>query len=104
MIDSYGIELFHPLREGRSEAQLGRKGISNHRWHPEGTRGGKLCYVLNHLGLIVSWACDTANVHDGTAFQSLVDEQADVMVIFADTGFAKKDWHPTNLRLCQRGE
>ena len=26
------------------------------------------------------------------------------MVIFADTGFAKADWRPTNLRLCQRGE
>lgn len=100
VIDSYGIELLHPIREGRSDEQLGRKGISNHRW----IVGGKLCYVLNHLGLIVSWDCDTANVHDGTAFQHLVEAQADVMVIFADTGFAKKDWHPTNLRLCQRGE
>jgi len=26
------------------------------------------------------------------------------MVIFSDTGFAKKDWFPTNLRLCKRGE
>ena len=25
------------------------------------------------------------------------------MIIFADTGFAKTDWQPTNLRLCQRG-
>jgi len=52
----------------------------------------------------VSWDCDTANVYDGSAFQHLVDDLADDMVIFADTGFEKKDWHPTNLRLCKRGE
>jgi len=33
-----------------------------------------------------------------------VDEVADEMVVFSDMGFAKKDWHPLNLRLCQRGE
>ena len=30
--DSYGIELRHPIRDGRRAAQIGRKGISNHRW------------------------------------------------------------------------
>lgn len=100
VIDSYGIELLHPIREGRSDQQLGRKGISNHRW----IVGGKLCYLLNHLGLIVAWACDTANVHDGSAFQQMVDDVADEMLVFADMGFAKKGWHPTNLRLCKCGE
>lgn len=99
VIDSYGIELLHPVREGRSEQQIGRKGKSNHRW----IVGGKLCYVLNHLGLIVSWDCDTANVYDGSSFQQLVDDLADWMVVFSDTGFEKNDWHPSNLRLCQRG-
>src|SRR5262249_40213867 len=32
VIDTYGIELIHPLREGRSPQQIGRKGLSNHRW------------------------------------------------------------------------
>jgi len=100
VIDSYGIELLHPIREGRSEKQIGRKGKSNKRW----IVGGKLCYLLNHLGLIVAWACDTANVYDGSAFQQLVDDVAEQMVVFADTGFDKKDWHPPNLRLCKRGE
>ncbi len=98
VIDSYGIELLHPFREGRSPKQIGKKGKSNHRW----IVGGKLCYLLNHLGLVVSWACDTANVYDGSAFQRLVDDVADEMVVFSDTGFAKTDWHPTNLRLCRR--
>jgi len=72
VIDSYGIELLHPIREGRSEKQIGKKGISNHRW----IVGGKLCYLLNHLGLIVAWDCDTAEVYDGAAFQQLVDDVA----------------------------
>lgn len=100
VIDSYGIEFIHPIREGRRDKQLGRKGISNHRW----IVGGKLGYLLNHLGLIVSWACDTANVYDGSAFQQLVDEVTDQMVVFADMSFEKQDWQPPNLRLCNRGE
>ena len=100
VMDSYGIELLHPRREGRSPKQIGKKGKSNWRW----IVGGKLCFVLNHLGLVVAWDCDTANVHDGSAFQQLVDQLQETMVIFADTGFRKLDWHPTNLRLCKRGE
>lgn len=98
VIDSYGIELLHPRREGRSDQQIGKKGKSNTRW----IVGGKLCFVLDHLGRIVDWECDTANVHDGSAFQHLVDKFKNEMVIFSDAGFAKADWHPTNLRLCQR--
>ena len=100
VIDSYGIELLHPIREGRSEKQIGKKGKSNNRW----IVGGKLCYLLNHLGLIVDWQCDTANVYDGSAFQQMVDDVAQQMIVFADQGFAKKDWLPANLRLCDRGE
>jgi len=100
VIDTYGIELIHPRREGRSEKQIGRKGISNQRW----IVGGKLCLLLNHLGLVVDWDCDTANVYDGSAFQHIVDSVADEMVVFADEGFDKVDWFPTNLRLCKRGE
>jgi hypothetical protein len=33
-----------------------------------------------------------------------VDEVADHMLVFSDVGFDKKDWHPTNLKLCKRGE
>ncbi|MBN1427343.1 MAG: hypothetical protein JXB07_03090 [Anaerolineae bacterium] len=34
----------------------------------------------------------------------LVEAQQPFMVLFADTGFEKKDWHPENLKICQRGE
>ena len=102
LIDTYGIELVHPRREGRSQKQIGKKGKSNTRW----IVGGKLCLLVNHIGLIVGWACSTANVYDGSepAFQKLVDDVADLMVVFSDTGFVKKDWYPTNLKACQRGE
>jgi hypothetical protein len=39
LIDSYGIELRHPRREGRSKTQIGRKGYSNHRF----IVGAKFC-------------------------------------------------------------
>jgi len=54
--DSYGIELLHPIREGRSEAQIGKKGAkqvpvraarrrgmgkSNYRWIVGGKQGAK---------------------------------------------------------------
>ncbi len=32
VVDSYGIELIHPRREGRSPKQIGKKGLSNKRW------------------------------------------------------------------------
>jgi hypothetical protein len=100
VIDTYGIELIHPRRQGRSQAQIGKKGLSNKRW----IVGGKLCFLLNHLGLIVGWDCETANVYDGSAFQHVVEAVADEMVVFADAGFKKKDWEPANLRTCKRGE
>jgi hypothetical protein len=99
-IDTYGIELIHPIREGRSDQQIGRKGKSNHRW----IVGGKLCLLVNHLGLVVGWDCDTANVYDGSSFQGLVEDVADQMVVLSDEGFEKVDWHPTNLKVCERGE
>src|SRR5215475_15949940 len=57
---SYAIELLHPMREGRSPTQIGKKGQSNHRW----IVGGKLCFILNQWGLICAWDCATANVYD----------------------------------------
>jgi len=99
VIDTYGIELIHPVREGRSEHQIGKKGKSNHRW----IVGGKLCLVLNHLGLVAAWDCDTANVHD-TSFQHLIQQFEDQMVVLGDMGFHAREGDPSNLKLCERGE
>jgi len=99
VIDTYGIELIHPMREGRSPQQIGRKGLSNHRW----IVGGKLCLLLNQYGLVVAWACDTANVADNT-FQWLIRQFEERMIILSDTAFHATEGDPTNLKLCQRGE
>ncbi len=100
IIDTYGIELIHPRREGRSKKQIGRKGLSNKRW----IVGGQLCLLINNLGLVVDWDCDTANVYAGSGFQHLVEGVKERMIVFADEEFVKKDWHPANLKICKRGE
>jgi hypothetical protein len=99
VIDTYGIELIHPMREGRSPQQIGRKGLSNHRW----IVGGKLCLLLNQWGLVVAWACDTTNVADKT-FQWLIRQFEERMIVLSDTGFHAAEGDPANLKLCQRGE
>jgi hypothetical protein len=99
VIDSYGIELIHPVREGRSDQQIGRKGLSNHRW----IVGGKLCFLLNHLGLVSAWDCASANVHD-THFHPLIARFEDQTVVFSDHGFFSKAGNPTNLKVCDRYE
>jgi hypothetical protein len=98
VIDAYGIELIHPIREGRTPHQIGRKGFSNHRW----IVGGKLCLLLNKVGLVVGWACDTASVSD-TVFQPLIKQFEEEMIVCADTGFHAKTGDPRNLKLCPRG-
>src|SRR2546426_2083518 len=98
VIDAYGIELIHPIREGRSPQEMGRKGVSNHRW----IVGGKLCLVLNQWGFIVAWECATANVADNT-FQWLIRQFEERMIILSDTGFHAAEGDPANLKLCQRG-
>jgi hypothetical protein len=99
VIDSYGIELIHPIRESRSEQQIGRKGLSNHRW----IVGSKLCFLLNHLGLVSAWDCATADVHD-TYFHPLIARFEDQTVVFSDHGFFSKTGNPTNLKVCDRYE
>ena len=99
VIDTYGLELIHPIREGRTPTQIGKKGISNHRW----IVGGKLCLVLNKFGLVTAWDCGTANVHDNT-FQPLVKQFEDEMIVFSDTGLHSKEGDPANLKVCRRGE
>jgi hypothetical protein len=98
VVDTYGIELIHPIREGRSPAQIGRKGVSNHRW----IVGIKLGVLLNRWGLVVGWAWAPANTHD-VHFQPLVQAVEDRMVVLADRGFHARGGDPPNLKICPRG-
>src|SRR6266581_4798919 len=98
VFDTYGIELIHPMREGRSPQQMGRKGLSNHRW----IVGDKLCLLLNQYGLVVGWECATANVADNT-FQWLIRQGDGRMIVLSDTAFHAAEGDPANLKLCPRG-
>ena len=98
VIDTYRIELIHPMREGRSPQQIGRKGLSNHRW----IVGGKLCLLLNQWGLVVGWAWATAHVADNT-LQGLIRQCEAQMIVLSDTAFHAAEGDPTNLKLCPRG-
>jgi hypothetical protein len=86
------------MREGRSPQQIGRKGLSNHRWMV----GGKRCLLLNQWGLIVAWACATTHVADNT-FQGLIRQVEERMIVLSDMGFHATEGDPTNLTLCPRG-
>jgi hypothetical protein len=90
--------LLHPLRAGRRTQQIGRKGKANHRW----IVGGKLCLVLNHLGLVVAWDCAGANAPD-TAFPPLIAAFEEEMIVLSATGFPAKDGDPPHLKLWARG-
>jgi hypothetical protein len=97
VIDSYGIELIHPIRQGRSEQQIGQKGLSNKRW----IVGGKLCLLLNHLGLVVDWDFGPANVYDAY-FQPLIIKVMETMLVLADRHFHLAQGDPPNLKICAK--
>ena len=96
--DTYGIELIHPWREDRADQQIGRKGLSNHRW----IVGAKLAYVVNQYGLVVAWDYATANAPDN-AFRDLIADFQDQMVVLTDMAFHAKDGDPPNQKACKRG-
>ena len=96
--DTYGIELIHPWREDRADLQIGRKGLSNHRW----IVGAKLAYLVNQYGLIVAWDYAGANAPDN-AFRALIADFQDEMVILTDMAFHSKDGDPPNQKACKRG-
>src|SRR5712692_6161090 len=99
VVDTYGIELIHPRREGRSPQQIGRTGLSNHRW----IVGGKLCLLRNQGGWMVGGGVPPANVADNT-FQWLIRQCEEQMIVLSDTGFHAAEGDPSNLKVCQRGE
>lgn len=95
--DSFGIELLHPKREGRSAKQIGKKGKSNWRW----IIGAKLGLLLNGRGQVVDWQCATANVYDAT-FHPLLEKVNEQMIVLCDRGFYSRTGNPPNLKVCKR--
>src|SRR5262249_23021879 len=99
VIDTYGIEWIHPVREGRSPHQIRRTGLSN----AGGLGGGRFVLFPNGWGLIGGGAWATANVADNTV-QWLMHQVDGRMIVLSDTAFHAAEGDPTNLTLCRRGE
>jgi hypothetical protein len=98
VIDSYPIELLFPIREGRSEQQVGKKGRDKGRW----SIGIKLCVLLNDVCQVVNWGWATMNVND-KHFHSVVEPFLGQTIALADFGFRDKDGVPENLKICKKG-
>ena len=101
VIDSYGIELCHPIREVHqpNRKRIGKKGFASWKW----IVGGKLCVLTNKFGLVTNWQVKTANVSD-REFLPMVEAVDEKMIVLADKGFRSKYNQPNNLKLCNRGE
>jgi len=101
VIDAYGIELCHPIRENHQphRQRIGKKGFASWRW----IVGGKLCVLTNQFGLVTHWDVKTANVSD-TEFLPLVEAVGGKMIVLADKGFRSRSNQPENLKICSRGE
>ena len=97
VVDSYGIELTHPVRQGRARHPLGKKGRSNHRW----IVGGKLCVIVNQWGRIVDWDWHTAKVHD-SVFPPMIRRFQQQRIVLSDPGFHAQAGDPANLKVCRR--
>ena len=94
----YGIEVIPPRRAGRSPQQMGRQGLSPHRWMV----GGTLCLGRNPWGLGGAWACETAQVAENP-LPWLMRPCDGRMIIVSATGFHAAEGAPANLKLCPRG-
>jgi hypothetical protein len=97
VINTYGIELNHPLRQGRCPTALGKKGFSNRRWIVE----AKLCWLMNATGRVVAWTWNTANTHD-QHFRSLAHDFDGTTIVLSDHGFKKAGEEARNLKFCAR--
>lgn len=109
VLDSFGIELLHPRRAGRTPHQWARIGWSNGRW----IAGAKLGLSINEHGQVVNWQVLPANVSD-LEFLPLAHALADQSILLADRGFllsrkAKKAYlqrrrgrrAPSNVQICR---
>lgn len=102
VIDSFGVEVIHPAREGRSleSQQVSRKGKSNHRW----IIGRKLNVTINGELEIVQYEDATANVHDSRFDDTY--EGKDEQIYLTDNGYrrqAKNGGTPATFKVCNKG-
>jgi hypothetical protein len=99
VLDTFGVELIHPRRQGRSRHPLGKKGKSNGRW----IVGVKLAWLINQRGEVVTWAWDTADAPDNV-FRGLGTQYDGQTITLCDLGLREADVPQQNLKYCRRGK
>jgi len=98
VVDSFPIELLFPIREGRSDQQVGGKNKDKGRW----SIGIKLCWIINDLGRVVAWKWLPMNAHD-QAFNAELEKLDGQTISLSDLGFRCAEGIPDNLKLCEKG-
>ena len=98
VVDTFPIELIFPIREGRSQRQVGKKNKDKGRW----SVGIKLCWILNDLGRVVAWKWLPMNVHDQN-FNDEIGKLNGQTISLSDLGFRCAQGIPDNLKLCEKG-
>jgi hypothetical protein len=98
VMDTYPIELLFPIREGRSPAQVGKKGRDKGRW----SIGIKLGWLLNEQAEVVAWQWNTLNTAD-KHFNSLACPFVGQTIVLADAGARDVNGIPDNLKICPKG-
>ena len=96
--DSYPIELIFPIREGRTQQQVGKKAKDKGRW----SVGVKFCWVLNTYGQVCAWIWDRLNCPDNT-FLDFFQTYNGEAIFMADWGFRRAEGIPDNVKLCKKG-
>ena len=98
VLDSYPIALIFPIREGRSPAQVGRKGKDKGRW----TVGVRFCWLLNNCGQVIAWTWAPLHTPDKDC-APLAAHFAGQTITLSDTAFHSAAGDPENLKLCRKG-
>lgn len=98
ILDSFGVELIHPIREGRSvqSQTISKKGKSNHRW----IVGRKINVALNGNLEVSQFEEATVNGCDNQ-FDDQYD--TDKAIYLTDNGYRKKEGTPANFKICRKG-
>jgi hypothetical protein len=98
VIATSGLEVIHPIREGRSPRPIGRTGLAKPRW----LVGGNVCRLLNQWGWVGAWEGATATVSD-QPLPPLLRPCAAQMMVRSETAFPAAEGDPTHLKRGRRG-
>jgi hypothetical protein len=98
VIDSYPIALIFPIRQGRSDQQVGKKGKDTGRW----SVGITWCWLLNNYGMVVDWDGNTLHVHDQHV-HPVMERHLGETIVLSDRGFRCQEGIPDNCQWCPKG-